>query len=154
MIFVDSLSLFLCLHLAINSHRWFTNFSGSGYIIICIFSSRHRLHLLSKHFGVFDFFNMDHWISAVKPLFFKLQKCLVLSNNKIVNFLVVTQDLSNNTYKHFLKTDQYPSYINVNSNHPKTIIKQVPKAVKLRISNFSANEKIFQESRKIYTDAP
>ena len=45
-------------------------------IIISIFSSRHRLHLLSKHFGVFDFFHMDHWISGAKPLFFKLQKCL------------------------------------------------------------------------------
>ena len=62
-------------------------------------------------------------------------------------------DLSNNSYKPFLKTDQYPSYINVNSNHPKTIIKQVPKVVKLRIRNLSAYEKIFQESNKIYVDA-
>ena len=51
-------------------------------------------------------------------------------------------DLSNNTYKLFIKTDQYPSYINVNSNHPKTIIKQVPKAVNLRIRNLSANERV------------
>ena len=65
----------------------------------------------------------------------------------------VTLDLSNNTYKPFIKTDQYPSYINVNSNHPKTIIKQVPKAVNLRIGNLSANEKIFQESNKMYMDA-
>ena len=65
----------------------------------------------------------------------------------------MTLNLSNNTYKPFLKTDQYPSYINVNSNHPKTIIKQVPKAVNLRIRNLSANEKIFQESSKIYMDA-
>ena len=61
--------------------------------------------------------------------------------------------LSNNSYKHFLKTDQYPSYINVNSNPPKTIIKQVPEVVKLRIKNLSANEKIFQESSKIYKEA-
>ena len=77
----------------------------------------------------------------------------VSSNNKIVNFRDVTLNLSNNTFKPFLKTDQYPSYINVNSNHPKTIIKQVPKAVNLRIRNLSANEKIFQESSKIYMDA-
>ena len=85
-----------------------------------------------------------------KFLGFKIE---VLSNNKIVNFLDVTLNLSNNTYKPFLKTDQYPSYINVNSNHPKTIIKQVSKAVKLRIRNLSTNEKIFQESSKIYKDA-
>ena len=41
----------------------------------------------------------------------------------------------------------------MNSNHPKAIIKQVPNAVKLRIRNLSANEKIFQESSKIYMDA-
>ena len=60
-------------------------------------------------------------------------------------------DLSNNTYKPFIKTDQFPSYIN--SNHPQTIIKQVPKPVNLRIRNLSANEKIFRESSKIYIDA-
>ena len=49
--------------------------------------------------------------------------------------------------------DQYPSNINVNSNHPKTIIKQVPKVVKMRIRSLSANEKIFQESSKIYKEA-
>ena len=65
----------------------------------------------------------------------------------------MTLDLSNTTYKPFLKTNQYPSYINVSSNHLKTTIKQVAKAVKLRIRNLSANEKIFQGSSKIYMDA-
>ena len=65
----------------------------------------------------------------------------------------MTLNLLNNVYKPFLKTDQYSSYINVYSNHPKTIIKQVPKAVKLRIRNLSAKEKILQESSKIYKDA-
>ena len=64
----------------------------------------------------------------------------------------MTLDLSNNTYKLFIKTDQYPSYINVNSNYSLTIIKQVPKAVNLRIRNLSANKKIFEESSKIYRD--
>ena len=62
-------------------------------------------------------------IRAFKFLGFKIE---ISSNNKIVNFLDVTLDLSNNSYKPFIKTDQHPSYINVNSNHPKTIIKQVP----------------------------
>ena len=87
---------------------------------------------------------------AFKILGFKIE---VSSNDKIVNFLEVTLNLLNNTYKPFLKTDQYPSYINVNSNHTKTIIKQVPKAVELRIRNLSTNEKTFQENSKIYRDA-
>ena len=86
----------------------------------------------------------------MKFLGFKIE---VSSNNKIINFQDVTLDFLNNTYKPFIKTDQYPSYIIVNSNHPNTIIKQVPKAVNLRIRNLSANEKIFQESSKIYRDS-
>ena len=42
--------------------------------------------------------------------------------------------------------NQFPSYINVNSNHPEAIIKQVPKAV-------SANEEIFRKGSKMYIDA-
>ena len=89
-------------------------------------------------------------IRAFQFLGFKIE---VSSNNKIVNFLDVTLDLSNNSNKPFIKTDQHPSYINVNSNHPKNIIKQVPKAVNLRICKLSANEKIFKESSKMYIDA-
>ena len=77
-------------------------------------------------------------IKAFKFLGFKIE---VSSNNKIVNFLDVPLNLSNNTYKLFLKIDQYPSYSNLNSNHPKTIIKQVPKTVKLRIRNLSPTRK-------------
>ena len=73
--------------------------------------------------------------------------------HKIVTFLDVTLNLSDNTHKPFLKSDQYPSYINVNSSHPNNMIKQIPKSVKLRIKNLSANEKIFQESSKLYKEA-
>ena len=89
-------------------------------------------------------------IRAFKLLGFKIE---ISSNNKIVNFLDVTLDLSNNTYKPFIKMDQSPSYINVNSNHPKAIIKQVPKAVNLRIRNLSVNEEIFRKGNKMYIDA-
>ena len=89
-------------------------------------------------------------IRAFKFLEFKIE---ISSNIKIVNFLDVTLDLSNNSYKPFIKSNQNPSYINVNSNHPKNIIKQIPKAVNLRIGKLSANEKIFKESSKRYIDA-
>ena len=65
----------------------------------------------------------------------------------------MTLDLSNNSYKPFIKTNQHPPYININSNHSKNIIKQVPKAVNLRICKLPANEKNFKESSKMYIDA-
>ena len=67
---------------------------------------------------------------AFKFLGFKIE---ISSNIRIVNFLDVTLDLSNNSYKPFIKTNQNPSYINVNSNPPKNIIKHISKAVNLRI---------------------
>ena len=73
---IYSLNLALCLHLAINSLLSFSNFFGSGKSKMRIFSSKHRLHLLSKDFGVFDLFNMDHWMSGVKNLILNPQKCL------------------------------------------------------------------------------
>ena len=61
---VNNLNFVLCLHLAINSLLLFNNFSGNLYVIICIFSSKHKLHLLSKLFAVFDFLKIDHSISG------------------------------------------------------------------------------------------
>ena len=72
-----------------------------------------------------------------------------MSNINIANFL----NLSDNSYGSLLKIDQYPSYINVNSNHPNAIFKQVPKAVNTRIRRLSLNQKIFHESSKMYIEA-
>ena len=65
----------------------------------------------------------------------------------------VTLDLSSNSYKPFIKTNLNPSHININSNHPINIIKQIPKAVNLRICKLSANEKKFKDCSKRYIDA-
>ena len=89
-------------------------------------------------------------IRTFKLLGFKLE---ISSNNEIVNFLDVTLNLSNSTYKPFIKMDQSPSYININTNHPKAVIKQVSKNVNLRIRNLSANEEIFRKGSKMYIDA-
>ena len=72
---VYSLNFVLCLPLAINSILLFNNLSGNLCVKICIFSSKRKLHLPSKLFGVFDFFKIDHSISGVNPLFFKHQNC-------------------------------------------------------------------------------
>ena len=65
---IYSLNLARCLHLPIYSLLLFNNFFGSGKSKMCIFSSQHRLHLLSKDFGVFDLFNMDHFFQTPKML--------------------------------------------------------------------------------------
>ena len=89
-------------------------------------------------------------IRAFKFLGFKIE---ISSNIEVTNFLDVILNLSDNFYRPFLKTDQYRSYINVNSNHPNFIIKQVRKAVNARMSRSSSNKKIFLESSEMYIEA-
>ena len=49
--------------------------------------------------------------------------------------------------------NQYPTYINVNSNHPNAIIKKIPKAVNMSIRRLSSSMKIFQDRSTMYTEA-
>ena len=46
-----------------------------------------------------------------------------------------------------------PVYINRKSNHPPTIIKEIPKAIAKPISDISSSEVVFHESIPIYSDA-
>ena len=45
----------------------------------------------------------------------------IQTNQKIVNYLDVTFDLNNGSYKPYRKPDNTPLYINVQSNHPPPI---------------------------------
>ena len=63
------------------------------------------------------------------------------SNLKIVNFLDVTLNLDKGTFKPFSKSYLTPSNIIVNSNHPRSIQKQIPNAVTQRINKLSSCEK-------------
>ena len=99
---------------------------------------------------MFNYTKKKNITRAFKFLGFEIETS---SNIKVANFLDVTLNLSDNSKGPFLKTDQHPSYINVNSNHPNSIIKQVPKAVNMRIIRLSSNKKIFHESSKMYIEA-
>ena len=74
-------------------------------------------------------------------------------NRKIVNYLDVTLNLTNGTYKPYHKPDDETNYIHVESDHPPNIIKQLPIAVEKRISNLSSSEEIFEQSKQHYQDA-
>ena len=51
--------------------------------------------------------------------------------------------------KNFIKI----TYINVQSNHPPNIIKQLPKTLEQLLSNSSSNKKIFNEGAPLYEKA-
>ena len=87
----------------------------------------------------------------IKKDFHKLFKTFDLEivavcNLKIVNYLDVTLDLELGIYKPYRKPDNEINYVNVHSNHPPCIIKQIPLSIQTRLSNLSSNEAIFQEA--------
>ena len=75
-----------------------------------------------------------------------------ISISKIANFLDLKFDLNSNTFKTYNKPNNQPLYVNSKSNHPPSIIKQIPKSISKRISDNSCNIQVFQESAPFYNN--
>ena len=69
------------------------------------------------------------------------------------DFLDVKLNLEKDEYRPFRKPNDFPTYINVKSNHPPTIIKQIPKMIEKRLTNLSSCEKVFEETKAPYVTA-
>ena len=54
------------------------------------------------------------------------------ANLKVVQFLDVTLDLESEVYKPYIKPGDRPLYVNSQSNHPPSILKNIPLAVNKR----------------------
>ena len=61
------------------------------------------------------------------------------SNLHVVNLLDVTFDLSTGKYKPYRKPNDDPLYINKHSNHPPSILRQLPTSINKRISTLSSD---------------
>ena len=64
---------------------------------------------------------------------------------KVVNYLDVTFNLNDGTYNPYTKPNNQIKYININSNHPPSVIRQIPLSIEPRLPTLSFNKKIFQE---------
>ena len=71
-------------------------------------------------------------------------------SKKVVNYLDVTFNLNDGTYKPYHKPDNKITYINVQLNHSPNIIKQPPKTIEQRLSHNSSNVTIFNEAAPLY----
>ena len=70
-----------------------------------------------------------------------------------MNYLDVTFNLTDGSYYPYRKPNNLPQYINIKSNHPPNIIKQLPASINRRISDNSCNEHEFNKAKPIYDDA-
>ena len=59
----------------------------------------------------------------------------VKTNVKVSRILDVHFDLIQDIYRPYKKPNDDPLYINKNSNHPPTFVKQIPKATSKRVSD-------------------
>ena len=79
-------------------------------------------------------------------------KLIIKCNHKIVDFLDVTLNLKDSTYKPYHKPNDQICYIHKESNHPPSITKQLPFSIETRLSKISSNKKIFNESVSLYQE--
>ena len=75
------------------------------------------------------------------------------ANQNVVQFLDVEFNLNLGTYKPYIKENDVPLYVNKNSNHPPSILKNIPASVNKRISALSSEEKIFESVSEKYENA-
>ena len=90
----------------------------------------------------------------IQNIFNKLDlKVTIEPNQTKVNFLDITMDLQADTYSPYIKPNTTPLYIHSQSNHPPSIIRNIPLAVNKRVSSISSNESVFEKAAPIYNEA-
>ena len=79
-------------------------------------------------------------------------KITISANKKIIDFLDVTLNLNTGEYKQFRKEGDTPCYVHTQSNHPPSILKNIPKNVNHRLNIISSNEKVFNANSSFPCD--
>ena len=74
-------------------------------------------------------------------------------NLKAVNFLDVTLNLATGKYQPYNKPDNNPLYINILSNYPPNIIKNLPDNRSKRINTLSTDEATSNKSKELCNNA-
>ena len=73
-------------------------------------------------------------------------KITIEANTKTVDFLDITMDLRDETYKPYMKPNNTPLYVHSKSNHPPNILKNIPESINRRLSSISCNATVFHNS--------
>ena len=75
------------------------------------------------------------------------------ANKKIINFLDITLNLNTGLFEPFMKENNKIFYVHKLSNHPPSIIKNLPQNINNRLSKISANEEVFTTKIAPYQSA-
>ena len=80
-------------------------------------------------------------------------KITIASTGPSANYLDVTMDLSDGSYRPYRKPNDTPVYINAASNHPPSVLKHIPKMVEKRLQSISSDEAVFNNAKPAYEEA-
>ena len=80
-------------------------------------------------------------------------KITVEANTTKVNSLDVTLDLTSGKYYPYTKEGNIPLYVHTKSNHPPTILKNIPESIDKRLSEISSDKECFDNPKPIYQEA-
>ena len=92
----------------------------------------------------------------LKEVFTDMQLRITFENEKgtkTVNFLDITLDLVEDKHKPYKKPNDTSLYVHMKSNHPPTVLKQVPIGINQRLSNISSTEEDFKAAIPEYQKA-
>ena len=80
-------------------------------------------------------------------------KITIEANKKVVNFLEVTLDLTKESYEPYTKPNNTPLYVHHSSNHPPTIIRNIPLAINRRLNGTLSTREAFERAAPEYQRA-
>ena len=66
------------------------------------------------------------------------------ANFKSVNFLDINLNLESGLFKPYMKPNDTPVYVHKDSNHPRSILDNIPKSVNRRLSAIFSNQQVFE----------
>ena len=93
-------------------------------------------------------------MADIKAVFSQLGLDITIQTGlKTVNYLDVTLNMQDGSYKPFNKENHTPVYVHVDSSHPPAILKNIPLSVNKRLTTISSDESHFDSSKAIFQTA-
>ena len=80
----------------------------------------------------------------------KSLQMIIECNFKVLNYLDVTFNLIDGSYRPYRKPNDETHYIHIQSDHPPSITKQRPRSIEKRLSQLSSSKDIFYETAPYY----
>ena len=73
--------------------------------------------------------------------------------NEVSQLLDINLNLDLETFKPYMKPNSVPVYVHKDSNHPRSILENIPKSINRKLSTISSNQEVFRAACPPYQAA-